>query len=205
MEFVQLQINYYDMMLGHAREIYEAARSRAVPVIVMEPVRGGMLARLPEHIGAMLTEANPDVSHASWAIRWVGSLPEVVNVLSGMSNMEQLDDNIKSTKNFVPLSAEERTVTDKVAQALMDLPQVACTSCNYCIDCPEGIPIAKIFEKYNKFLETRSAFGFRQAYKEVAPDKNASHCTSCGVCVAICPQLLDIPARMKEIAVLMDS
>ena len=203
-DVVQLQVNYFDWLREY-REQYEIVTSYDKPIICMEPVRGGMLARLPEHIGAMLTEANPDVSHASWAIRWVGSLPEVVNVLSGMSNMEQLDDNIKSTKNFVPLSAEERAVTDKVAQALMDLPQVACTSCNYCIDCPEGIPIAKIFEKYNKFLETRSAFGFRQAYKEVAPDKNASHCTSCGVCVAICPQLLDIPARMKEIAVLMDS
>ena len=202
-DIVQLQLNYFDW-LGMYREQYEIVESYKKPVVCMEPVRGGMLARLPEKIGDTLTAANADVSHASWAVRWVGSLPGVVNVLSGMSNMQQLHDNINTLGSFKPLTDEEQTVIDDVAAALKQMPLVGCTSCNYCTNCPEGIEIPKIFELYNKFLNDRNMYGFRVAYKDIAASKNAAACTACGVCTAVCPQSIDIPGYMHEITNLFD-
>jgi len=200
-DIVQLQLNYFDWHRGY-KEQFEIVKAYNKPVVCMEPVRGGILARLPEDIGAMLTAANPNVSHASWAVRWVADIPEVVNVLSGMSNMEQTQDNIKTMAQIAPLTAEELAVTEKVARALLDIPRVDCTYCKYCITCPEGIPIFDIFEHYNKFLENRSHYQFRLAYNPI--ENKASACTSCGVCVEVCPQNIEIPKKMKEIAELME-
>ena len=202
-DIVQLQLNYFDW-LGQYREQFEIIKSYNKPVVCMEPVRGGILARLPEKIGQILTQANPNVSHASWAVRWVGSVPEVVNVLSGMSNMEQVLDNIAHTKNFVPLSPEELAVTDKVAAALAQMPQVPCTACNYCVNCPESIPIVDVFKLYNKFLQDRDTYNFTLAYKEIEAGKTAAACTACGFCAEQCPQNIDIPDKMKEISSLMN-
>lgn len=201
-DVVQLQINYFDWLKEY-REQFEIVTSYNKPVVCMEPVRGGILARLPEKIGEILTKANPNVSHASWAVRWVGSVPEIVNVLSGMSNMEQMLDNIKHTKDFKPLTDDERAVTDEVAKALIEMPQVQCTACNYCDKCPEGIPIVEIFAQYNKFLENRSMYGFGQTYRNL--EKAAADCTECGVCAEMCPQNIGIPALMKDIAELMNA
>ncbi|MCL2396704.1 MAG: aldo/keto reductase [Defluviitaleaceae bacterium] len=202
-DIVMLQINYFDWLKDY-RDQYEIIKSYDKPIVVMEPVRGGMLSRLPENIANIFTEANPNVSQASWAVRWVGSLPNVITVLSGMSNMEQVRDNISSLKDFVPLSADEHAVVDKAAHALANTPQVPCTLCNYCVDCPMGIPIPKIFELYNKYLEARNMWGLNTGYKEIDVDKRAGACTSCGVCVEVCPQNIDIPGVMKEIATLMN-
>jgi len=200
-DVVQLQLNYFDW-LGSYKEQFEIVKSYDKPVVCMEPVRGGMLAKLPDYIYDIFKKSEPDASAASWAVRWVADIPEVITVLSGMSNMEQLLDNINTLKDFTALSDEQYAVIDKAAGALLDIPSVPCTYCNYCSDCPIGIPIAKIFEIYNKFLGDRSMFSFKTAYKEIDADKNASACISCGVC-AVCPQTIDIPERMKEIAVLM--
>ena len=203
-DIVQLMLNYFDWHRGDYREQFEIVKAYDKPVVCMEPVRGGILARLPEDIGAMLTEANPNVSHASWAVRWVADLPEVVNVLSGMSNMEQMQDNINIIAQNKRLTPEELALTEKVARAMIDIPRVDCTYCKYCDKCPENIPIFDIFGHYNKFLETRSQYGFRLAYNPIEKSRNASACTSCGVCVEICPQKIEIPKKMKEIALLMD-
>ena len=202
-DIVQLQVNYFDW-LGFYREQYEIVTSYGKPVVCMEPVRGGILARMPKHIESILKDANPDVSTASWAIRWVGCLPEVVTVLSGMSNMEQLKDNITQMSNFKPLTEDEYVTIGKAAQALKDIPTVPCTGCNYCFKCPKNIPIAKIFDLYNAFLGNRSMFQFKTAYKEIEQKNNASACISCGVCEAACPQRIQIPNRLAEISILMD-
>ena len=203
-DIVQLMLNYFDWHRGDYREQFEIVKSYDKPVVCMEPVRGGILARLPEDIGAMLTAANPDASHASWAVRWVADLPEVICVLSGMSNMQQVQDNIAIIAQDKRLTDEELAVTEKVARAMIDIPRVDCTYCKYCIKCPEGIPIFDIFDHYNKFLESRSHYQFRMAYNEIEKSRNASACTACGVCMEVCPQGIRIPDRMKEIAILMD-
>ncbi|MCL2573797.1 MAG: aldo/keto reductase [Defluviitaleaceae bacterium] len=203
-DIVQLMINYFDWHRGDYRDQYEIVASYKKPVISMEPVRGGILARLPESIGAMLTDADPAASHASWAIRWVADRPEIVNVLSGMSNMQQVQDNIDVIAKHTQFTPEELALTEKVAHAMIEIPRVDCTYCKYCDKCPEGIPIFDIFEMYNKFLENRSAFQLGQAYSKIDKAQNASACTACGVCVAVCPQSINIPERLKEIATLMN-
>ena len=203
-DIVQLMVNYFDWHRGDYRAQYEIVQSYGKPVVCMEPVRGGILARLPEGIGAMLTAANPNASHASWAVRWVADLPEVVNVLSGMSNMQQVRDNIAVIARDERLTPDELALTEKVARALCDLPMVDCTDCKYCTNCPLDIPIYDIFGTYNKFLENRSHYQFRQAYSPIEKSRNASACIACGVCVEVCPQNINIPERLKEIATLMD-
>jgi len=203
-DVVQLQLNYFDWCRGDYREQFEIVASYGKPVVCMEPVRGGILARLPEKIADILTAANSDVSHASWAMRWVADVPEVINVLSGMSNMEQLNDNINTIKNHTPLTTDDLAVIEKVTQALLEMPQVDCTDCKYCTNCPENIPIYDIFGMYNKYLETRSMYTLGMSYKKIEKHQNASACTACGVCVAACPQNIAIPENMKEIATLTD-
>jgi len=203
-DIVQLQLNYFDWLKEY-REQFDIIAGYNKPVVCMEPVRGGLLARLPEKQAAMLKEANPNVSQASWAIRWVASVPEIANVLSGMSNMEQMRDNIATAADLKPLSTEERAVTDAVAKALAEMPQIKCTACNYCTNCPLDIPIADIIGHYNKYLETRSSYTFGMEYRKIDKAKNAAACTGCGVCVDMCPQNIDIPAVMREIAILMDA
>jgi len=201
---VQLMLNYFDWHRGDYRAQFEVVQKYEKPIICMEPVRGGILARLPEDIGAMLTAANANDSHASWAVRWVADVPEVVNVLSGMSNMQQLQDNLDIIARDQRLTAEELALTEKVANALAEIPRVECTYCKYCIKCPVNIPIFDIFEAYNKFLENRSHYQFRLAYNPIEKSCNASACVDCGVCVEVCPQKIDIPKKMREIALLMD-
>ena len=203
-DVIQLQLNYFDW-LGEYREQFEIAASYNKPVICMEPVRGGMLSRLPEKIGDILTQANPAASHASWALRWVASTPGIVNVLSGMSNIEQVNDNLATFKNLTLLNEAEHATIDKVAAALKSMPLIACTSCNYCKNCPQNINIPKIFELYNKFLDDRGMYSFNAAYKkEIEADKKAAACTACGICVGVCPQNIDIPTHLKEISTLFD-
>jgi len=204
-DIVQLQINYFDWYRGGYRDQFEIVKEYGKPVVCMEPVRGGILARLPEKIGAMLTEADPNASYASWAVRWVADIPEVVNVLSGMSTMQQVHDNVSVISRAGHLTAEELALIEKVAQAMLAMPQVECTYCKYCITCPESIPIFDIFEMYNKYLENRSAYQLSVAYNKIPKASNASACTSCGVCVSACPQNINIPEVLKEIATLLDS
>ncbi|MCL1995255.1 MAG: aldo/keto reductase [Defluviitaleaceae bacterium] len=204
-DIVQLQLNYFDWAKGWAKDQFEIIKKYEKPVITMEPVRGGMLSRLPENIGNILKEANPNVSQASWAIRWLLNLPEVVNVLSGMSNLEQVEDNIKTIKKMKPLSEEELKVVDTVAKKLLEMSRVPCTECDYCSRCPVEIPIAKILMMYNGFLETRSMYTFTTSYKAIDKNKNAAACTDCGICVDDCPQSVNVPEKMKEIAILLES
>jgi predicted aldo/keto reductase-like oxidoreductase len=205
-EFVQLQINYFDWALGWAKEQYEIAREFNIPIILMEPVRGGALteAKLPEEIVKMFTEFDSNASIASWAIRWGASLEGVINVLSGMSTIGQVEDNIKSLKDdYKPLSKEEYAVVEKVAKALLEIPTVPCTECKYCFECPKEIPIPDLLVSYNKYLGNRSLFGLRSEHDKIDKDKNAEACTSCGVCVKVCPQDIDIPAKLSEIVNLL--
>ncbi len=201
-EFVQLQINYSDWEdpLICSRRCYEIATRHGKPVIVMEPVKGGKLANPPQPVKDILQSANPNASFASWAVRFAASLPGVMVVLSGMSDMEQMEDNVSFMRNFQPLTDEEQHVIDEACQALKQFTDIACTACHYCTPgCPMGIHIPEIFavmnvyKMYRNLTEARNEYGWRPG------GEKASACIACGQCESACPQHLPIISLLEEV------
>ncbi len=203
-EFVQLQINYNDWESEsvQARKCYEVAMKHGTPVIVMEPVKGGSLATLPEPAAGILHKANPEVSMSSWAMRYVASLDGVVTVLSGMSNIAQMEDNIKTMKNFAPVTDAERVVLDSVNRALAALPRVPCTECRYCVKgCPAEIDIPGVLAAVNTMLLYNNPTGAQGHYDWVTRAGGiASKCIECGQCENVCPQHIGIIGELKRAA-----
>ena len=201
-EFVQLQINYVDWESEsiQARKCYEVATKHQKPVIIMEPVRGGALATLPEECAEILKGIHPDMSIASWAVRYCASLDNVITVLSGMSNVEQMKDNLSYMQNFEKLSAEEKKALDEVAEKLEKIPQIPCTSCKYCIKgCPQEIPINTIFSALNFYDKYNNLDSAKWQYKEATKDKaGAEMCIGCGQCENVCPQHIDVIDHLKR-------
>lgn len=201
-EFVQLQINYADWedSLICSRRCYEIASRHGKPVIVMEPVKGGKLANPPQAVKDILQRANPNVSFASWAIRYVASLPNVMMVLSGMSNMEQMQDNVSFMQHFQPLNDEEYRVIDEASQALKQYADIPCTACHYCtpgclmgIHIPEIFAVMNVYKMYGNLTEARNEYRWR-------PGGNlASTCIQCGQCEGACPQHLPIIRLLEEV------
>ncbi len=204
MEFVQLQINYGDWEnpAVQSRACYETARKYDKPVIIMEPVKGGMLANPPESVKNILKAAEPESSCASWAVRFAANLDGLVTVLSGMSSVEQMEDNLSYMKDFRPLSEEERAVVAAAKAAMDAVPTIACTSCRYCTEgCPSGIPIPKIFALRNKQLVYNLVEQAAEDYARVTKDRGrASDCVACGQCEAACPQHLPIIELLRGCA-----
>ncbi|MDR2434694.1 MAG: aldo/keto reductase [Treponema sp.] len=208
MEFVQLQINYSDWESGivQSRKCYEVARKHGKPVIIMEPVKGGALAKLPEQAARILKDADPGVSPASWAIRCAASLEGIVTVLSGMSTLEQMQDNISYMEHFTPLSSGERAVIEKVQKALAVIPQVPCTDCKYCMKgCPQNVAIPGTFKVINDYLIYGDPEKARGSYKwEVMNFAPASKCVACGQCEAVCPQSIKITDELVKAAKVLE-
>lgn len=199
-DFCQIQLNYYDYIAGDGKQLYEAVTSRDIPLIVMEPVRGGGLARSHSDVMRVFEEANPEVSVASWALRWCGTLPGVDVVLSGMSDMTQVEDNIKTFSPLSALSGAEQGVIEQAMDAFKKLPLIPCTECNYCAKCPQEIPIKRLFGGQNDVIRFGSSW-YLQTYKNTTPpEKQPSACTGCGTCEAICPQGINIIERIKDFA-----
>jgi predicted aldo/keto reductase-like oxidoreductase len=199
-EFAQIQLNYVDWDLLNARRFYEYLEAHKLPVIVMEPVRGGALASLNEKAAGILRAARPEASLASWAIRFAASLPHVMTVLSGMSSPEQMEDNLKTFDPFTPLSPEEQEILRRAAQAYNDSGTVPCTGCRYCMDCPSGVNIPVVFRQYNHYQVSKKWDVFDGLYRYLPEKEKAHNCVSCGACVKLCPQGIDIPRFMGEIA-----
>lgn len=196
MEFVQLQINYADWESGsvQSRACYEVARKHGKPVIIMEPVKGGSLAHLPEPVAGIFRAANPEASLPSWALRFAASLPGVITVLSGMSDMAQMEDNLATFRDFAPLSDGERQVVEEARAALAALPSIPCTDCQYCMKgCPQGIPIPKVFGAMNSHLIYGNLANARGDYAWATRNGGrADTCIACGQCEAVCPQHIGI-------------
>jgi predicted aldo/keto reductase-like oxidoreductase len=167
----------------------------------MEPVRGGALATLNEKAGEILKSADPGASLASWAIRFAASLPNVMTVLSGMSTPEQLEDNLKTMTPFKPLSEEDHTIITRAVQAYNSSDAIPCTGCRYCMDCPAGVDIPRIFSQYNHYQISGRRNAFDGAYKYLLEKEKAHNCVACGRCLKLCPQGLDIPKYLKDITV----
>lgn len=200
MEFVQLQINYVDWDEQKAKEFYRLAMEYKKPIIIMEPVKGGTLANIPKDIDKLFKEARPDKSTASWAIRYVSSLPGVITTLSGMSNMEQIEDNLDTCLNFEPISEKEQKVIDLVVAKLIEAKLIPCTACRYCSDCPQSISIADQFSTYNEFAKLEISRSEAKAKIKDNKYGDAGSCVSCGACETHCPQNIKIIERLKLLA-----
>lgn len=204
MEFVQLQINYYDWDSDNVQsgKCYKVAEKYGVPVIVMEPVKGGTLANMVGEPANILKELDENASFASFAIRYAASLPNVMLVLSGMSDEQQVRDNISYMKDFVPLSDKEQKAIRQVVEELEKLPTIPCTKCSYCVEgCPKKIQIPDLFSDYNMTVQFGVTENSRNDYKRHITDHGAAaDCIRCGKCEKQCPQHLKIRDLLVDVA-----
>ncbi len=196
MEFCQIQLNYLDWTLQDASIKYNLLTERNIPVWVMEPVRGGRLAALAQEDEKMLKTLRPEESVAAWAFRWLQTLPNVKMVLSGMSNMEQMVDNIRTFSVEKPLSESEAQVLQQIASGMKN--SLPCTACRYCCsECPQGLDIPMLLNIYNQ-LRFSPNINVGMRMDAISTDKQPAACIACGACSRLCPQNIDIPAAMQE-------
>ena len=202
MEFCQIQLNYLDWTLQDAKAKYDLLTRRGIPVWVMEPVRGGRLANLSDEDTAKLKSLRPEESVASWAFRWLMNLPGVKMVLSGMSNMAQMEDNVRTFSDGAPQTGQESALLMELADSMKNA--LPCTRCRYCCDgCPQGLDIPMLIHAYN---DAKFGGGSTVAmqFDALEEDKRPAACVKCGACAAICPQNIDIPAALEELAGILD-
>ena len=199
-DFAQLQLNYYDWNEDDAKDLYETLEKHNIPCFVKEPVRGGFLSSFAPQVEKHMTDYDKSKSISSWAIRWVASLPNVAVVLSGMSNMEQLKDNINTMSPFKPINDDELKIIDNVVEELRKIKPVPCTSCKYCMPCPKGVDIPYIFGIYNDYKKTENSTIAKNSYfNDIKNEEQAHNCIKCGACVSVCPQHIDIPTELEKI------
>ena len=217
-DFVQIQLNYVDWKHAsgwntNAEYLYNELQKRGIPAVVMEPLLGGRLSNMAQHLAARLKQHRPEESVASWAFRFAGSPPGVLTVLSGMTYMEHLQDNLRTYSPLEPCTDEELALLEDTAQMILRYPSVPCTACQYCMPCPYGIDIPGIFAHYNKCINEgnvpsssqdenyrKARRAFLIGYDRRVPRlRQASHCIGCHQCEPHCPQSIKIPDEMQRI------
>ncbi len=205
-EFVQLQINYADWEnpAVQSRACYEVARKHGKPVVIMEPVKGGMLANPPESVAQILKASEPENSVASWAIRFAANLEGVITVLSGMSNVAQMKDNLSYMKGFTGLTEEQKKTLNQAQEELRKIPLIPCTTCNYCAKvCPQGIGISGSFTAMNYLTLYRDLAAAKHQEGWLVGGhgrKSADECVQCGKCEEVCPQHIDIRDQLMKVS-----
>jgi predicted aldo/keto reductase-like oxidoreductase len=199
-DFVQIQLNYLDWTELDAKTAYQHLVDKDIPVVVMEPIRGGGLANLADGPRQLLERRFAGKSAASIALRWVGSLPGVKVVLSGMTEPSQMEENLATFSPFVPLSEADKLAVANVVTALKSLPVIPCTACNYCNVCPNDISIPRIFARYNNYVMFDRPEELIAPYERfIGEGHRAEDCEACGICVPFCPQSIDIPGWMQRV------
>lgn len=212
-DFVQIQMNYVDWKHANAEHLYTELEKRGIPVIIMEPLLGGRLANVPNHIMARLKTKRPEDSVASWAFRFVGSYPGILTVLSGMTYMEHLKDNLRTYSPLVPLTDDDFAFLEETATLIKKYPTVPCNDCKYCMPCPYGIDIPSILIHYNKCINEgnvpkssqdpnyhKARRAFLVGYDRAVPKlRQANHCIGCNKCSHHCPQNIKIPETLHRI------
>ena len=199
-DFCQIQFNYMDTQIQAGMKGYDLATRLGVPVFVMEPVKGGSLATLSEDIAARLRAVQPEWSLASWAMRWVAELENCRVILSGMSDEEQVRDNLRTFESMRPLREQERQAIDDVRKAIGARVFVGCTACRYCMPCPFGVDIPRNFRIMNDFAMYNHERRLRQEWNDMDALARADQCRQCGQCERACPQGLPIREKLAQIA-----
>lgn len=201
-DFAQIQMNYLDWKNQDAKTQYEILTDAGIPVIVMEPVRGGKLADVPDNVAELFKKNSPEKSIASWAIGFVASHDNVITILSGMNSKEQMADNLATLTDFVPFEEKEYRICENAAALINNNEIIPCTGCDYCADCPKGVKISSVFALYNKLKTNElNLTEAKKEYKKI--DISISECINCGKCASHCPQSINIPdllnGKLKEI------
>ncbi len=208
-DFCQLQYNYLDTDEKAEEQAgdrgYALTETKGVPVIIMEPIKGGTLANLPADAAAPLKALRPGASAASWALRWVGSHPNVHVILSGMSAEDQLADNLATFQKFEPLNEAEQSAVAQTAQVLRNKIRVGCTACRYCMPCPMGVDIPDNFSLWNRLAMFGNTEQVKNAWNRMEEKEKAKNCIRCGKCEAICPQHLPIRQALAQLQTELDS
>ena len=204
-DFCQIQLNYMDAESQAGLKGYRLTEERNVPLVIMEPVKGGSLAAFAEDITGKFRALDPEASAASYALRWVGSLPNVKVVLSGMSTMAQVEDNLKTFTNFRTLSDEERKTIDDIVALIRSRVQNGCTACRYCMPCPAGVDIPGNFRVWNTYHMYQNYNMVKNNWeKNLGEEKQAKNCVKCGKCEKACPQKLHIRDDLEKVQADMD-
>jgi len=209
-DFCQIQLNYMDAnekeeFQQAGMKGYQRTEEKGIPLVIMEPVKGGSLAAFPKDITKMYRELDPEASVASFALRWVGSLPNVKVILSGMSTMEQVEDNLKTFADFKPLNDRERETIEKIVALINSRIQNGCTGCGYCMPCPAGVDIPGNFRVWNIYHMYRNYNMVRGRWeRDLAEEKKAKNCIKCGKCEKVCPQKLSIREDLVRVQADLD-
>lgn len=205
-DFCQIQYNYMDTEEQAGDKGYALCEKRNVPIIIMEPIKGGALASYAPEVEEIFKAARPEKSIASWALRWVASKPQVKVVLSGMSTGEQVKDNLETFKKFEPLSETELETVEKVIKEIKSRIKNGCTGCRYCMPCPAGVNIPGNFSMWNAYGMYNNAGAAKWRYfNEMKEEERSNQCVSCGACESVCPQKLPIREHLAMITELMSS
>lgn len=199
-DFCQIQLNYMDTEHQAGLQGLAYAEAKGIPCVIMEPVKGGTLASLPEYASAPLKAAAPQSSIASWAFRYLAGFDNVRVILSGMSSEEQLEDNLGTFSPYIPLSDHEKVALDEAIAALKSRPNNGCTRCKYCMPCASGVEIPRIFSIWNEYQRYQNDAMAAKDYKDIRPYGRAQCCIRCGKCEAACPQKIKIRDELKAIA-----
>ena len=205
-DFCQIQYNYMDTQEQAGDKGYALAESLGIPLVIMEPIKGGSLANFSDDINAKFREMDPDKSIASYALRWVGSHPNVKVILSGMSTMKQVEDNLKTFNEFTVLSEEEQKKMEGIVEEMRSRVQNGCTGCRYCMPCPMGVDIPDNFSIWNRLGMFQQPEAVKKQWTECFPDnEKALHCVRCGKCETVCPQKLPIRASLARLQEELDA